>query len=117
VLVQSSGIRYVIFDDIDSGIKCTLSKTADYSKLSDTVDTPEGWNGIQRDLDRLQRWAHANFMKFSKAKCKALPMGRGNAKHKPRLGGEWIEGSPEEKDLGLLVDEKLNMTWWCVLTA
>lgn len=51
-----------------------------------------------------------NFMKFRNAKYKVLYLDQGNHKHKYRLGSKRIESSPDEKDLVVLVDKKLNLS-------
>ncbi|GAB0193859.1 hypothetical protein GRJ2_001851200 [Grus japonensis] len=61
------------------------------------------------DLDRLEKRAERNPMKFDHRKCKVL--------HLVRLGEERLESCLVEKDLGVLVNSRLNMNQQCAQVA
>ena len=108
---QGSVLGPVLFNlfvnDLDAGTEYTLSKFSD--------DTKQG--GVQRDLDRLESWAERNLMKFNKGKCRVLQLGRNNLMHQYRLGADVLESSARERDLCVLVDDKLTMSQQCALAA
>ena len=94
----------IFTNDLDSGIKCTLKKFCDDTKLSDAVDTKE-----EREVQRLEEWAHKNQMRFNKIKHRALHLGWSFSSYTYRLGEELIENSSAEKSLGVLVDEMFSL--------
>ncbi|KQK77651.1 hypothetical protein AAES_123337 [Amazona aestiva] len=57
----------IFVGDMDSGVEYALSRFADDTKMCGLVDTLEGKDAIQRDLDTPVRWADVNLMKFNHA--------------------------------------------------
>ncbi|KAJ7424621.1 rna-directed dna polymerase from mobile element jockey-like [Pitangus sulphuratus] len=112
--VLESVLFYILMDDLDEEIKVNFANNI---KLGRSVYVLEGRKFLKRDLDRLDQWSKASFMRLNKAKCWILHISHNNPMQCYRLGEEWLESFPVEKDLGMLFDSWLNMSQQCAQVA
>ncbi|TRZ25750.1 hypothetical protein HGM15179_001336 [Zosterops borbonicus] len=99
-------------NDLDKGIECILIKFAGDTKLGGVADTPEGCAAIHQDPDRLVGLGGEEPNEVQEEQVQEPALGRNNPKYQHRLVVlDLLESSSVEKDLGVLVNNKLTMCW------
>ena len=72
-------VLFLIFiDDIDEGLRSSILKFADDTKIYGVVNSWEDRERLQKDLNRLVEWASRWQMKFNEEKCNVMHLWREN---------------------------------------
>ena len=127
--VLGPALFLIFVADVKPLIQNFLSLYADDSKLftymQDSQEHQHSIASIQQDINILSSWSEKMQMSYNEDKCHTLHMGANNEQHtytlpkvsdmkKSNNGISYtytfhnLKNVPEEKDLGVIVDEKLN---------
>ena len=111
-------VLFLIFiNDLPLKVLSPLSLFADDSKIFTRIVDKEneskiyensGKDILQQDLCNVLDWAKKWKMEFNVEKCKILHIGSNNPRHKYNMDGKELIETDKEKDLGILIDCKLD---------
>lgn len=102
----------IFIDDLNEGIKCTFSSSAENTMMGGNVELLEDRRGLQRDLVRMVQWGQGQ--RHNVHQGQALGPALGTQQAHAVLKADWLESGPVEKDLR---DLGLNMTQESVQVA
>ena len=100
-------------NDLPSIVRSPLVLFADDAKIYHLIQSDEDYQLLQQDLDNLYQWSKDWQLCFNVTKCKVLHIGSNQHYREYRLGSDCITSSSVEKDLGILVDNKLKIHEQC----
>ena len=112
-------VLFLIFiNDLPLEVLSPLSLFADDSKIFTRIVTSkkftkwtgfDGQSALQRDLTRVQEWADKWKMEFNVGKCKIMHIGNKNPRKMYEMGGTELQTTSAERDLGVTLDDKLDL--------
>ena len=103
-------LLFLIFINImPNEMNCNIQLFADDATIFKTVDNEEDHQDLAKDFDNLDNWARLWQMRFNVGKCKVLHLGSRNTRYEYNMGDLILEAATEEKELGVIIDEKLKV--------
>ena len=93
-------------DYVKSSCKIFADDTKIYAKVGNMADVER----IQKDIDELVEWSRTWLLNFNAGKCKVMHVGARNGRANYFMEGTEIQVVSEEKDLGVVVDDKLRFS-------
>ena len=102
-------VLFVIFiNDLPEALDSATKIFADNTKIYRPVKNDGEITKLQEDIDRTGAWSRTWQLPFNATKSHSLHLGHGNPRHQYTLDGQILEASEEEKDLGVIVDDRLK---------
>jgi len=99
----------IFINDLPSYLRYSLCLLfADDLKIYRTINSASDYLLLQSDLSAVAKWAKDNRMSFNISKSAVLHLGYNNHKFTYFLNDERISPKESIKDLGIIVDNKLN---------
>jgi len=107
-------ILFLIYiNDLDNGIKNSILKFADDTKIFSAVNNDSDRRLLQKDLDNLLMWAEEWQMMFSVSKCKVMHLGQKNHGYSYYMDMKQLGTVEEENDLVIVITEDLKVSQQC----
>ena len=111
-------VLFIVFiDDIDEGIRSTVLKFADDTKLVARVGSEEDRERLRQDLVELYKWSEDWQMLFNLDKCSVMHFGFANKGMEVRLGDKVLGAQKSERDLGVIMQSDLKVDKQCSKAA
>ncbi len=97
-------------NDLELGLKPSLSKFVNDTKVEWKALTTADCEIIQKDLNQFTQWSEKWQMSFTTTKCKVMHIDSRNSNHTHHMGGKQLQVTQEERDLGITISSDLNKT-------
>jgi len=97
----------IYINDLPDAVSNVAKLFADDTKLYGQVRTVENCHSIQMDLNALASWSRTWLLRFNATKCVVLKIKK-SIEYTYTLNGICLESVSEQKDLGVIVSDKLT---------